>query len=72
MILKILLGIDLLLAIGSLLFIVLSIVSDVINTNNPQAYTKDMISELKGHSGARWLAWIITSLCWMIFIMCLI
>lgn len=69
---KILLGIDLFLAIASMLFIVLSIVSDLINTGNPQAFTKDMISELKGHSGARWLAWMVTSLCWTIFIMCLI
>jgi hypothetical protein len=72
MILKILLGIDLLLAIASLLFIIMSTVSDLINTNNPQAYTKDMIAELKGHSGARWLCWMITSICWTIFIMCII
>ena len=68
----ILLGIDLFLAIFSTLFIVLSIVSDLINTNNPSSFTRDMISELKGHSGARWLASFVTSLCWAIFIMCVI
>ena len=72
MIIMILLGIDLFLAIASMLFIVLSIVSDLINSNNPQSFTKDMITELKGHSGARWLAWLVTSLCWTIFIMCII
>ena len=72
MMITILLGIDLFLAIASMLFIVLSIVSDLINTNNPSSFTKDMMAELKGHSGARWLAWLVTSLCWTIFIMCVI
>jgi hypothetical protein len=71
-ILKILLGIDLFLAIASILFIVLSIVSDLINTNNPNSFTKDVEAELRGHSGARILAGIITSICWTIFIMCII
>jgi hypothetical protein len=71
-ILKILLGIDLFLAIASILFIVLSIVSDLINTNNPNSFTKDVEAELRGHSGARILAGIITSICWTIFIMCVI
>ena len=71
MIAQILLGIDLFLAFVSSLFIVLSIVSDLVNTNNPSAYTKDMVSELKGHSGARVLAGFIASLCWTIFIMCI-
>lgn len=71
-ILKILLGIDLFLAIASMLFIVLSIVSDLINTNNPNSFTRDIEAELRGHSGARILAGIITSLCWSIFIMCII
>ena len=70
MILNILLGIDLFVAIFSTLFIILSIVSDLVNTNNPQSYTKDMIAELKGHSGARWLAAMVSSLCWAVFIMC--
>jgi hypothetical protein len=71
-ILKILLGIDLFLAIASMLFIVLSIVSDLINTNNPNSFTKDVEAELRGHSGARILAGVISSLCWSIFIMCVI
>lgn len=70
--LKILLGIDLFFAIASVLFIILSIVSDVINTGNPNSFTKDVESELRGHSGARILAGIIASLCWTIFIMCLL
>ena len=67
---QILLGIDLFLALASSIFIILSIVSDLVNTNNPAAYTKDMIKELNGHSGARVLASFIASLCWTIFIMC--
>ena len=69
---KILLAIDLFLAIASTLFIILSIFSDLINTNNPQAFTKDMEAELRGHSGARVLAGLVASLCWSIFIVCLI
>ena len=72
MILKILLGIDLFLAFSSSIFIILSIISDLVNSNNPAAYTKDMVSELRGHSGARVLAGLVASLCWTIFIMCLI
>lgn len=70
--LKILLGIDLFIAIASVLFIVLSIVSDVINTGNPNSFTRDVEAELRGHSGARILAGLIASLCWTIFIICLI
>ena len=68
--LKILLGIDLFIALCSSLFIVLSIVSDLINTSNPNSFTRDVEAELRGHSGARVLAGIITALCWTIFIMC--
>ena len=69
---KILLGIDLFVALCSSLFIVLSIVSDLINSGNPNSFTRDFESELRGHSGARILAGFITSLCWSIFIMCII
>lgn len=72
MILKILLGIDLFLAIASILFIILSMVRDLINTSTPQAITKDMTGELRTNSGARWVAWLVTSVTWTIFIMCLI
>lgn len=68
--LKILLGIDLFIALCSSLFIVLSIVSDLINTGNPNSFTRDVEAELRGHSGARVLAGLITALCWTIFIMC--
>jgi hypothetical protein len=71
-ILKILLGIDLFSAIASMLFIVVSIVSDLIITNNRNSFTRDIEAELRGHSGARILAGNITSLCWSIFIMCII
>ena len=70
--LKILLGIDLFLAMCSSLFIVLSIVSDLINSGNPNSFTRDFEVELRGHSGARILAGIVTSLCWTIFIICTI
>lgn len=70
MIWKILLGIDLFVAMCSSLFIVLSIVSDLINSGNPNSFTKDVEAELRGHSGARILAGLITALCWTIFIMC--
>ena len=69
---KILLGIDLFVALCSSLFIVLSIVSDLINSGKPNSFTRDFESELRGHSGARILAGIIASLCWTIFIICLI
>jgi len=72
MLLKILLGIDLFMALCSSLFIVLSIVSDLINSGNPNSFTRDFESELRGHSGARILAGFITALCWSIFIMCII
>jgi hypothetical protein len=51
---------------------VLSIVSDLINSGNPNSFTRDFESELRGHSGARILAGFITALCWSIFIMCII
>lgn len=73
MIATILLGIDLFLAIVSLLFIGLSIISDMVNSNNPVAFTKkNMEEELAGHAGARWVAAFVTSVCWTIFIMCVI
>lgn len=70
MIAQILLGIDLFIALCSSLFIVLSIVSDLINTGNPNSFTKDVEVELRGHSGARVLSGLIACLCWTIFIMC--
>ena len=70
MIVQILLGIDLFIALCSSLFIVLSIVSDLINTGNPNSFTKDVEAELRGHSGARVLSGLIACLCWTIFIMC--
>lgn len=70
MIAQILLGIDLFIALCSSLFIVLSIVSDLINTGNPNSFTKDVEAELRGHSGARVLSGLIACLCWTIFIMC--
>lgn len=70
--LKILLGIDLFLAIASSLFILLSIVSDIVSTGGLGDFTEERIKELRGHSGARVLAGIIASFCWTVFIMCVI
>ena len=72
MILKILLGLDLFIAFVSSIFIVLSMVADLVNTSNPSYFiqSKDLTKELSGHSGARYLAMFIASLCWTIFIMC--
>lgn len=67
---KILLGIDVFIAILTSIFIVLSAVADLVNTSNPSYFAteKNITDELKTHSGARYLAMIITSLCWAIFI----
>ena len=72
MILKILLGIDLFIAFASTIFVILSIVMDLINTNDPMYFTDETRGDLKGHSGARFLSAFIACLCWTIFIMCLI
>jgi hypothetical protein len=70
MILTILLGIDLFIAFATTLFIVLSIVMDLVNTNDPMYFNDETRNELKGHSGARFLSAFIACLCWTIFIMC--
>lgn len=72
MILKILLGIDLFIAFAATIFIILSIIMDVVNTNDPMYFNDQTRADLKGHSGARFLSAFIACLCWTIFIMCLI
>jgi len=72
MILTILLGIDLFIALATTLFIVLSIVMDVVNTNDPMYFNEETRADLKGHSGARFLSGFVACLCWTIFIMCLL
>lgn len=72
MIAQILLGIDLFIALSTTLFIILSIVMDLVNTNDPMYFNDETRKDLKGHSGARFLSGFIACLCWTIFIMCIL
>ena len=65
----ILLGIDLYLAIVTSIWIVLSIVADVITSSNTASWGEDLLKRLQVNSGMRFVLMLLTSLFWTIFIM---
>lgn len=65
----ILIGIDLFLALLTSIWIVLSMVADIVSTSDVGSYSKDTIKQLNINSGTRFVLMILTSLFWTIFIM---
>ena len=67
---NVLIGIDLFLAILTSIWIVISIVADVVSTSNITGYDENTIKQLMANSGMRFVLMLLTSLFWTIFIMC--
>lgn len=67
---SILIGIDLFLAILTAIWIVISIVADMVSTSNVTGYDENTIRQLMANSGMRFILMFLTSLFWTIFIMC--
>ena len=67
---SVLIGIDLFLAILTSIWIIISIVADVVSTSNITGYDENTIKQLMANSGMRFVLMLLTSLFWTIFIMC--